>query len=38
MLANGQSQFGLGLDYLVLLAIIAALVVLATRMYPRLTQ
>lgn len=38
MLRGGQSQFGLPLDYLVLGGAIAALVVLATRMYPRLTQ
>ncbi len=38
MLAGGQSQFGLAVDYTVLLAIIAVLVVTATRMYPRLTQ
>jgi ABC-2 type transport system permease protein len=38
MLAGGESQFGLGPDYLVLAAVIVALVVLATRMYPRLTQ
>jgi ABC-2 type transport system permease protein len=38
MLLGGQSQFGLGLDLLVLAACIALLTVIATRMYPRLTQ
>jgi ABC-2 type transport system permease protein len=38
MLAGGRSQFGLGLDYLVLGGCIAVLVVIATRLYPRLTQ
>ena len=38
MLTGGQSQFGLGVDYAVLLGVVAALVVVATRMYPRLTE
>lgn len=38
MLGAGHSQFGLGLDYLVLAVICAALTVIATRLYPRLTQ
>jgi ABC-2 type transport system permease protein len=38
MLSGGSSQFGLGLDFLILAASIAALVVIATRLYPRLTQ
>ena len=38
MLAHGAAQFGLVLDYSVLLAILAGLVVIATSMYPRLTQ
>ena len=38
MLAGGRSQLGLGLDYGVLAAVIVVLVVIATRMYPRLTQ
>ena len=38
MLTGGQSQFGLGVDYTVLLGVVAALVVVATRMYPRLTE
>ena len=38
MLTGGHSQFGLATDYAVLLAIAAALVVIATRTYPRLTQ
>lgn len=38
MLARGQSQFGLWLDYLLLFGATALLVAIATRMYPRLTQ
>jgi ABC-2 type transport system permease protein len=38
MLKGGTAQFGLGLDYGVLIAVAAALIVIATRMYPRLTQ
>jgi ABC-2 type transport system permease protein len=38
MLRNGAAQFGLALDYAVLVAITAGLVVIATRMYPRLTE
>ncbi|MFI4933585.1 MAG: ABC transporter permease [Caulobacterales bacterium] len=38
MLKGGHPQFGLGVDYGVLAAIIAILIVIATRMYPRLTQ
>jgi ABC-2 type transport system permease protein len=38
MLRGGQSQFGLRLDFLVIGLTIAGLVVIATRMYPRLTQ
>jgi len=38
MLGGGHSQFGLGLDALVLLVTFAGLTVIATRMYPRLTQ
>ena len=38
MLRGGHSQFGLPLDFAVLAAAFAVLVVLATRMYPRLTQ
>ena len=38
MLAGGHSQFGLVLDYAVLAAAVAVLIVIATRMYPRLTQ
>lgn len=38
MLRRGASQYGLGTDYLVLLAAVAILSVVATRMYPRLTQ
>jgi ABC-2 type transport system permease protein len=38
MLEGGRSQFGLGLDFAVLLTITAVFVTVATRMYPRLTQ
>jgi len=38
MLESGSSQFGLPLDYGVLASVIVALVIVATRMYPRLTQ
>ncbi len=38
MLSAGASQFGLGLDFGVLLVVVAGLTLLATRMYPRLTQ
>ena len=38
MLAGRVSQFGLALDYGMLTAVTAAFIVLATRMYPRLTQ
>jgi len=38
MLTSGAAQFGLALDYGVLFAILAVLVVIATSMYPRLTQ
>lgn len=38
MLSGGHPQFGLALDYGVLAAVLVAFVVLATRMYPRLTQ
>jgi len=38
MLRGGVAQFGLGLDYGVLVGVAAVLVVFATRMYPRLTQ
>jgi ABC-2 type transport system permease protein len=35
MLAGGSSAFGLGVDYLVLASVTAALVALAARLYPR---
>jgi ABC-2 type transport system permease protein len=35
MLAGGSSAFGLGVDYLVLASLAAALVLLAARLYPR---
>lgn len=38
MLVRGVSQFGLGLDYAVLTAVTVALVAIATRLYPRLTE
>ena len=38
MLKAGHSQFGLGLDLGVLVATLAALILVATRMYPRLTE
>ena len=38
MLAGGASRFGLGLDAFILLAVFAALVAIATRMYPRMTM
>jgi ABC-2 type transport system permease protein len=38
MLSAGRSQFGLQPDYLCLVGVLVALVVIATRMYPRLTQ
>jgi ABC-2 type transport system permease protein len=38
MLKGGHSQFGLGLDAGVLLLVTALLIVIATRLYPRLTQ
>jgi len=38
MLADGRSQFGLPLDYAVLLVIAAGLAAVATRLYPRLTE
>ena len=38
MLVGGSSTYGLGLDGLVLLAISSALVVVAARIYPRLTM
>ncbi len=38
MLRGGHSQFGLPLDVLALSLAIVALVAIATRMYPRLTQ
>jgi ABC-2 type transport system permease protein len=38
MLARAASQFGLALDYGVLLVVAALFVVIATRLYPRLTQ
>jgi ABC-2 type transport system permease protein len=38
MLQQGASTFGLGIDFLALLVITAVLVVIATRMYPRMTQ
>jgi ABC-2 type transport system permease protein len=38
MLVAGRSQTGLALDFLVLVAVTAVLIVIATRMYPRLTQ
>jgi len=37
MLTGGVSRFGLGLDTLVLVSVFAALVVVATRLYPRMT-
>jgi ABC-2 type transport system permease protein len=37
MLAGGQSKFGMGLDFAVLLGVTAALVALAARLYPRMT-
>jgi ABC-2 type transport system permease protein len=36
MLAGGQSSFGLGIDFLVLLLVTAGIVTLASRMYPKL--
>jgi len=38
MLHGGTSQFGLALDFGLLFAVVAGLTVIATRMYPRLTQ
>jgi len=38
MLRGTHSQLGLGLDFAVLLATLAVLVAIATRLYPRLTQ
>lgn len=38
MLSHGASRFGLVLDSLVLVAVFAALVAIATRMYPRMTM
>jgi len=38
MLAGGASQFGLWFDYAALLMVTLALVTIATRMYPRLTE
>jgi ABC-2 type transport system permease protein len=38
MLSGGHAQFGLGLDYGALAAGTVALIAIATRMYPRLTQ
>jgi len=38
MLKGGASRFGLGLDGLVLVAVIAVLVAIATRLYPRMTM
>jgi ABC-2 type transport system permease protein len=38
MLSGGVSQFGMALDYGVLIAVTTALIVVATWMYPRLTQ
>ena len=37
MLTGGSSKFGLGVDCAVLLVICAMLIVMAARMYPRLT-
>ncbi len=37
MLEGGQSKFGMGLDFAVLLGVTAALVALAARLYPRMT-
>ena len=38
MLAGGASVFGLQIDFLALVAALAVLVAIATRLYPRLTQ
>lgn len=38
MLRGGESTFGLPTDFAALLAVTAVLVVIATRMYPRMTQ
>ncbi|HVY86102.1 MAG TPA: ABC transporter permease [Caulobacterales bacterium] len=38
MLSNGESAFGLVRDYGVLFAVTVVFIVIATRMYPRLTQ
>lgn len=38
MLAGGASRFGLGHDYLVILLVTTALVVIAARLYPRLAS
>ncbi|MGZ3276363.1 MAG: ABC transporter permease, partial [Caulobacteraceae bacterium] len=38
MLRGGHSQFGLPLDFVVLGVVVSSLIVVATRMYPRLTQ
>jgi len=38
MLSAGRSQFGLPLDFAALALVVCGLVVIATRMYPRLTQ
>jgi ABC-2 type transport system permease protein len=38
MLAKGASTFGLGIDFLALLIALTIFVVIATRLYPRLTQ
>lgn len=38
MLASGHSQFGVGTDFAVLVGCVGVLVIVATRMYPRLTE
>ncbi len=38
MLTGQESRFGIGLDALVLVVVFAAMVAIATRLYPRLTQ
>jgi ABC-2 type transport system permease protein len=38
MLTGGESKFGLGLDCAVLVATSAILVVIAARIYPRMTS
>jgi hypothetical protein len=38
MLSNGASTFGLGVDFLALTIALSVAVIVATRLYPRLTR